>query len=240
MSTRIVADELLAFFGAPPVAQTPLARWLGDSPRFGTFADAHREKIRKKLRSAADTEGVRDVLCELETAYVLLREPRLAVAYEAYAHRPARGPDFSLTYRTHTLCHVEAARLRAVAAPAGERLHELVCGKLGQMLPSAMNVLVIATGAALPAYGEVEQSLKQLQTRAERGDPRVLLRYHFDTRAAFFKLYTRLSAVVLRNGWEAEAPGPAVLWLNKQARQPLPDPLARALRAVFTPAVHHS
>ena len=46
----------------------------------------------------------------------------------------------------------------------------------------------------------------------------------------------RLSAVVLRNGWDAEAPGPAVLCLNKQARQRLPDGMARALREVFTAA----
>ena len=237
MSTRIVPDELLAFLGAAPEAQAPLARWLSASPRFAAFADEYRDKIRKKLRSAAGAEGVRDVLCELETAHALLREPRFELAYEAHAHSQARGPDFSLTYRTHTLCHVEAARLRASAAPAGERLHEVVCSKLGQMLPSAMNVLAIATGTALPSDGELDHALRQLQARAERSDPRVLMRYHFDKRAEFFKCYTRLSAVVLRNGWEAEAPGPAVLWLNKQARRPLPDPMARALRAAFTPAV---
>src|SRR5438105_5493249 len=166
---RTLPDELLAYLSTVQVDVTPLAPWLAASARFTEFVDAHRAKIRKKLRTAEDAEGVRDVLCEVETAYRLLREPRIALEYEAAAQRLARGPDFSVTWRTHTLCHVEAARLRA-ATPGGERLHEVVCNKLGQMQPSAMNVLVIATGAALPTDAEVEQSLKQLQARAEQGD----------------------------------------------------------------------
>ena len=62
------------------------------------------------------------------------------------------------------------------------------------------------------------------------------MRYHFETRAEFFKFFTRLSAVVLRNGWDAEARGAAVLCMNKQARRQLPDNLARALRGAFAPA----
>jgi hypothetical protein len=233
MPTHLEPDELLAFLGASPPVQTTLRSWLNDSPRFLAFVDSYRDKIRKKLRTAEGDEGARDVLSELETAYALLREPRFALVYEANAIGQARGPDFSLTWRTHTLCHLEAARLRTAVPPAGERLHELICGKLGQMLPSAMNVLVIATSATLPVAEALEHAMKQLQARAERGDPRVLAFYHFETRAGFFKYYTRLSAVVLRNGWEAEAPGPALLWQNKQARQPLVGEIARALRSAF-------
>src|SRR6266567_7368964 len=120
MPTRIEPDELLAFLGASPAVRTTLLGWLNESPRFLTFAVGYRDKIRKKLRTAEGDEGARDVLSELETAYALLREPRFALVYEANAIGQARGPDFSLTWRTHTLCHVEAARLRTAGLPAGE------------------------------------------------------------------------------------------------------------------------
>ena len=235
-ATRTDPEELRAFLAAPHAAAAPLARWLNTSPRFAAFAGEYRDKIRKKLRTAADADGLRDVLCELETAYQLLDEPRLTLEYEASPQRQTRTPDFSLTYRSRTLCHVEAARLRGPTTPGMERLHEVICGKLGQMLPGAMNVLVIATATALPQAAECERALQQLQVRAERGDAQVLERYHFEKRADFFRFYTRLSAVVLRNSGDAAAPVPAVLCLNKPARHLLPVPLARALRTVFTPA----
>jgi len=235
-ATRIDPDELLAYLGGTHAAAGTLARWLNESQRFAAFADEYRDKIRKKLRTAADAEGVRDVLCELETAYLLLHEPRLVLEYEATVQRQTRGPDFSLTYRSHTLCHVEAARLRGATAPGMERLHEVICSKLGQMLPGAMNVLVIAMGSASPPAADCERAHQVLQARAERGDAQVLDRYHFEKRADFFRFYTRLSAVVLRSSWDAAAPGPAALCANKPARQPLPDSLARVLRSVFTPA----
>ena len=118
------------------------------------------------------------------------------------------------------------ARLRASPAPDAERLGELIAGKLGQMLPGAPNVLVVA---APPA--PLETALKQLQSRAERDDALMFTRAHVRTRSEFFKFYTRLSAVILRG----EPPAAPLLWLNKQARHPLPAPVMRPLLACFTP-----
>ena len=153
-----------------------------------------------------EPDGVRDVLCELETAFYLLREPRFSLAYEAYVATQQRAPDFTLTYRTHLACHVEAARLRTSPAPDAERLGELIGGKLGQMLPSAPNVLVVAA-RALPEV-PLEQVLKQLQSRAERDDALLFARAHVRNRSEFFKFYTRLSAVILRENDLAECVDP--------------------------------
>jgi hypothetical protein len=235
MATRMAPGDLLADLDPPPVARAPLARWLSGSPRFAAFADEHRAKIRKKLRSADGAEGARDVLCELETAHAVLRDPRFALAYEAQSLGSARGPDFSLTYRTHTLCHIEVARLRGLSMPSGERLHDLIGSKLGQLLAGAMNVLAISTAAALPASAALAETLAQLQRRAERGDPHLLARCRFEKRADFFRFYARLSAIVLRSGWEAQVPEAPRLWLNGQARHPLPDDIARALHVALAP-----
>ncbi len=235
MPARIDRDALLAYWrtGAQALPLTPLECWLADSPRFAAFADQYRDKVRKKLRNTRDADGVRDVLCELETARCLLREPRFDVAYEAHAHTPGRAPDFTVTYRTHTRFHVEVARLRAAADAGDERLAELVAGKLGQTLAGAMNVLVVWAGAGGVERDGAERALKRLQARAERNDTVLFARYNFDDRGDFFKSYLRLSAVLLR--LEGDASRAPLLWHNKQARHALESPIARPLLDCFTP-----
>ena len=49
-----------------------LGAWLVDSTRFRAFADGHRDKIRKKLRGAMNTDARRDVRAAVEAAYELL------------------------------------------------------------------------------------------------------------------------------------------------------------------------
>ena len=44
-----------------------LLEWLMGSARFRTFAEAHRDKIRKKFRGATDAASLRDVRAELQT-----------------------------------------------------------------------------------------------------------------------------------------------------------------------------
>ena len=66
------AVERLAHDLFDGATEDPLAEelfgWLAESPRFRAFAEAHREKIRKKLRGALDAEARRDVRAELQAA----------------------------------------------------------------------------------------------------------------------------------------------------------------------------
>ncbi len=69
-----------------------LAGWFAGSVRFRAFADAHRDKIRKKLRTAASAEALRDVRVELRVARLLLADRRVELAFEAYCSgRVGRG-----------------------------------------------------------------------------------------------------------------------------------------------------
>ena len=74
------------------------AGWLSGSKRFRAFAEAHRDKIRKKLRGAADAEARRDVRAELRVAHLLLADRHIELAFEAYGSTN-RGPDFTVAYR---------------------------------------------------------------------------------------------------------------------------------------------
>jgi hypothetical protein len=75
-----------------------LVGWLAASARFRAFAEAHRDKIRKRLRTAADAEALRDVRAELQVARLLLADRRVELAFEPYGAGKA-GPDFTVIYR---------------------------------------------------------------------------------------------------------------------------------------------
>src|SRR2546427_6188269 len=141
----IPLDELIAYlFGAD---HSPLAAeigpWLIASPRFRAFAEAYRDKIRKKARVLRDDESRRDFAFELAIAMRLLEERRFALEYESYGVGK-RAPDFRLTFRTNLRFNVEVRRLRRAptsGAPADSApLVRAVCDKLGQLPPAMTNV----------------------------------------------------------------------------------------------------
>ena len=105
-------DRLVAYLldGAVPGASdevaADLATWLSGSARFLSFVDAHRDKIRKKLRGASESQARGDVRAELETAFRLLADRRVELAFEAYGagqrgrtSRSPSGPSTASTWR---------------------------------------------------------------------------------------------------------------------------------------------
>src|SRR5437879_8647713 len=82
----IPLDQLTAYlFGAGGSAlAAEVGPWLLASPRFRTFAETYRDKIRKKARGLRDDEARRDVAFELAVAVHLLEGGRFAIEYEAF------------------------------------------------------------------------------------------------------------------------------------------------------------
>ncbi|HYO50693.1 MAG TPA: hypothetical protein VEW94_12655 [Chloroflexia bacterium] len=216
------------------------ARWIEASPRFRAFAETYRDKIRKKVRGITEAEGYRDLQAELAMAYFLALQPRFLVEYEKYGTGKQRGPDFSVTYRTHIRFDVEVTRLRGSQAGSSlepGKLAHAVCAKLVQLPPSMINILVLAADDA-PHTGDdpstdagealasgLRRALTLLQERVERKDDEFFTRRGFRGTRDFIRHYSRLSAIRLT------APdAPACLWLHPQARHPLPPDLANLLR----------
>lgn len=250
-------DALLSslFDGQPHLLAAPMATWLASSRRFAAFVSTFHTKIRKKLRAAHDPESVRDLQLELETAYLLLRERSLSLVYEPQPARLARGPDFAVTFTTSLVFMVEVTRLRSsqpgaspgtrehapvtppdATPPAplpGERLAGVLCGKLSQLLPQRGNLLLVGAEPPLLAQPDLHAALIRLQQRAEANDPAVIERHGFRDRADFFHHYRRLSALLLR-GTHLEAGDPVVLWVNPQAKYPLPTRVLTALSRSHT------
>lgn len=200
-----------------------LTSWLVSSPRFRAFATAYRQKIRKKVRTASDDEGLRDVRAELLAAHRLLVDKRFTVAYEAYGSGRT-GPDLTVTYRTSTAFNLEVTRLRKPPDPAA--LGATLLAKLRQLPPSVANVVLVATEQTASGV-DVAGSIRLLRARADGKDDIFFERLGLGSGRGFYDRFLRLSAVI---SWcdEASATDRARLWANPSARIALPERAGRA------------
>ena len=254
----MLIDELLSFLfdGKSHLLAAPMATWLAASRRFTAFVIANRTKIRKKLRTEQDPESLQDLQLELETAYLLLRERSLSLVYEPGHPERGRSPDYAVTFTTSSVFMVEVTRLRsarprvspaalehpqrsespstAAAIPLlGERFTDMLCSKLGQLLPQRSNLLLVGTETAHLTHDDLQAAMLRIHQRAEGNDPTVLKGEGFRDRADFFDHYKRLSALLVR-GIPLQAGGPTVLWFNAQAKHPLPGKVRTALSRSHT------
>jgi hypothetical protein len=222
-------EDLLTYLfeGKKSAFHVEFEDWLRTSRRFKEFAIAHRSKIHGKLRNVRDEGGLHDLRAELKTAFVLLGEERFNLEYEKYVALKKRGPDFTVTFKTHTPFNVEVRRLRSRdleddADAQAIKLMAVLCDKIGQMPPSIINVLWLI---AEPNITEInlKQAIATLLQRAEQKDEAFFARRGFRNAAAFHKQYRHLSGIALSqvNG--------QVLWLNPVARHPMPPELMNAL-----------
>jgi hypothetical protein len=206
--------------------ESELAAWLAGSPRFRTFAETHRDKIRKKLRSTADPEALHDVRAELQVARLLLVDRRIELAFEAYGSGKA-GPDFSATFRAGRSFNVEVTRMRRV--PESGDVRPLL-GKLRQLPPSTANLLVVMIAGASADALDVASASRSLRSRADAKDDEFFVRRGLGGSREFYERYLRLSAVAVVAD-AAVGDGRASLWTNASARIALPDRSAQACLA---------
>lgn len=202
-----------------------LLGWLAASARFRAFVEANRDKIRKKVRTAGDTESMRDVRAELHAARLLLEDRRIQLVFEAYGSQ-AGGPDFTVSFRGTRSFNLEVTRLRKppATADAGGPL----LAKVRQLPPSVPNVVVIAVDGRDATALDVDAATRALRARADARDERFFARGGFEGRRGFYERYLRLGAVLVwaEGGGTGEAR--AISWVNRSARIALPE---RALRA---------
>jgi hypothetical protein len=217
-------QDLGADGGRDAAINDELRRWLTGSRRFLEFVEAYRDKIRKKLRTAADADGLRDVRAELRFAHLLLTDRHIEVAFEAYGSTRG-GPDFTVVHRGERPFNCEVTRLRR--APDEVTDGGPLLGKLRQLPPSAPNLLVIAVEGTSGAALEIEAAVRILRRRADAKEEDFFARRGFESARDFYARFLRLSAVIV---WCEGAAGAAqaTLWTNPSARIAVP---ARAIRA---------
>ena len=202
-------------------------RWLAGSPRFRAFADAHRDKIRKKIRGAVDPEALRDVRAELGTARLLLADRRIELAFEAYGSGKT-GPDFTITFRAARSFNLEVTRLRR--KPNATGLGASLLTKLRQLPPSVPNAILFAIDGDSAEALDIDAVTRALRSRADAKDEAFFTSRGFDGTRGFYERYLRLSATFL-GAETASGNARASLWLNRSARMAMPQPAARACLA---------
>ena len=208
-------------------------QWMEASPRFTTFVETYRDKIRKKIRVTRDPESTLDLHAELEVAYSLLNDRRLAVAYEPYASVKKRGPDFSVTYRANLIFNIEVARMRPEDSGADgidlprkeERILRILLYKLGQMQPGMPNLLVIHAQEDVARSVNLDRLMQELKIKADRKDSAFYAASGYAGPAAFYKDFLHLNGILL---WSPEAQ----LWVNKQARPELAEKVLRLVTSL--------
>lgn len=196
---------------------------MAGSARFRAFAEANRDKIRKKVRGAADADSLRDVRAELRTARLLLGDRRIELAFEAYGSGKT-GPDFTITFRDARSFNLEVTRLRR--QPDATGLGASLLAKLRQLPPSSPNTVLFATDAEGAAL-DVDAATRMLRSRADAKDERYFSSRGFDGARGFYERFLRLSAVFV-SAEGADGDTRATIWVNRSARIAMPEPAARA------------
>jgi hypothetical protein len=224
-------DDLLdyIFDGKKPALYPEFETWVRGSRRFKAFAISYRGKIRTKLKSVRDEGGMKDLRAELETAALLLREERFTLEYEKYAASKQRGPDFTVTFKTHTPFNVEVRRLRSVEMDIGDtdarvgKLMAVLCDKVGQMPPSIVNILWMIADREI-TEADLIRAMVTLRQLAEQKTEDFFTRRGFVSATEFLKQYRQLSGIILRQS------GQNVLWLNSLAKHKAPPEIMTALQ----------
>jgi len=220
--------ERLAAYLFDAAADVPMAvelsGWMVGSARFRAFAEAHRDKIRKKLRGATDGEARLDVRAELRVAHLLLADRRIELAFEAYGSGNI-GPDFTVTLRGERSFNLEVTRLRR--APGAEGYSGQLLAKLRQLRPSVPNALLLAIEGDSAEAFDVAAATRALRARADAKEESFFTSRGFEGTRAFYQRYLRLGAVIV---WCEGAAGDAraALWSNRSARIDLPVRAATA------------
>ncbi|MEP6895964.1 MAG: hypothetical protein ABI986_10190 [Chloroflexota bacterium] len=230
-----IIDELLIYLfdGQSHPLFVTMTNWLASSRRFTIFINTFRDKLRKKLRTIPDQERLLDLQFELETAYLLLQERSLSVVYEPQLGQ-VRYPDFAVTFTTSLTFMVEVTRLQSQVretptAPAlTERLIDTMCDKLGQLLTQRSNILLVGVEAPYPTQSDIQAALLRVQQRVERNDSMFLQQHGFRDRADFFQYFQRLSEILIRDS-RLQASESVVIWVNPQAKYPLPGKVRTVL-----------
>jgi hypothetical protein len=207
-----------------------LVAWAAGSGAFRTFAQTHRDKIRKKLRGARTPDARLDVRTELAVARSLLADRRFVLEFEA-GGAAAGGPDFAVGFRGHRAFNLEVTRRRG---PAPTTHGGFLLAKLRQLPAGHANAILLAVEGDASAMQDVAALVREWRARSDAEDDDFFRSRGLAGARDFRMRFARLGGVFVMT--DAPKSGRAALWTNPNARHALPTSAARAaLAALRTP-----
>jgi hypothetical protein len=233
MSKR--AEELVQLIcGSPDHPLTGVLRqWCLSSRPLLDFMETHASKIRRKIRLARSGDEQSDLLAELMVGQLLARDRRFQVQYEPQPLTTARGPDFGAVFKGHIQLYVEVTRIQPPQQQVKvvSKLARVLCDKVAQGVPGAMNVLAVVLPAELQSATLVQSAVQMLQAPVQGPDAPVIGPADRLTLTTYRRLQGRLSGVLLCSFTPEGDVVAATLWANPQAKRPLLPDIARFLSA---------
>lgn len=207
------------------------AHWMVASRLFRAFLEANAGKIRKKARQAHDAESLRDIQLEMDTAFHLLADRRVALDYERFLAEKLRGPDLTATFKGHVIFHVEVRRVRALNGTpvSAGKFADVFCEKLHQMPPNAITILLLGLDTTPAPDFDCASIVKRLILRAETKQETFFVERGYRDARDFLRALQRLSGVLVRASWSDASPSSSSLWLNPLARRPAPPDVQKLL-----------
>jgi hypothetical protein len=221
-----LVDSLLDAGVASAMADE-LSAWLTGSRRYRAFVEANRDKIRKKLRGAADGDALLDVRSELRVAQLLVADRRIELTFEPYGSRTG-GPDFLVSHRGHPAFTLEVTRRRPGSRSTADG--GALLAKLRQLPPSVANVVLVAAQDDRAEPFDAAAAIRSLQARADEGDARFFTERGFEGIRGFRQRFLRLGAVIAWFEWR-QGETRASRWVNRSARIAPPEAAALAVLA---------
>lgn len=208
----------------------PLRGWCETSRPFLTFAETHAGKLRKKVRLAQTDDERHDLLAEMAVAALVLRDRRYGLVYEPHGASGQRGADFQVTLAGQRPFQLEVTRLR-LAGPDGAapKLARVLCDKIGQCRAGTANLLAAVVPLGVVSDDLVPAALRLIDRQAQRAAGSVQPDLTPEATRDFQRGRQRLSGVLLCASGPDARLSPAHLWLNPQAKHPLPAEAARLL-----------
>ena len=169
-----------------------------------------------------------DVRAEFETAALLLRAESFTLAYETYAASKQRGPDFTVTFKTHTPFNVEVRRIRSLELEEQGtetrigKLMAVLSDKVGQMPPGIINLLWLISEREISS-SDITRAVTTLRRVAGHKTESGEMSRSIQRAAEFQKYSHRLSGVVLRHAEDL------AFWQNPLARHHTPTEIVNVL-----------
>lgn len=151
------------------------------------------------------------------------------MTYEPEQRGHGRSADFAVRYTTSVTFMTEVTRLRSqTSAQLDGRFISMLHDKLGQLQPQCANLLLVGSETKLPTGDELRNLILQAKQHIERSEAQFVQRQGFTSRSELIKHYQRLSAVLIRE-IPLQAHAPVAIWVNPEAKYPLPAKVLTAL-----------
>jgi len=114
------------------------------------------------------------------------------------------------------------------------RWSDVLCDKLRQLPPSSANLVVVGTDGSAAEF-DIGQAMSYMRLQAERKDAAFFARGGFTSASDFFRVFYRLSGIMLLSGWETLENCRLDTWVNALAKHPIPPDVLTAVSRALAP-----